>query len=140
MKWQPKPSSGAPAERLLASSSEDGTINIWNSTTDFKKPAETLTMDASVLALAFTPDGAFLAATTSSHILIWNMADTSFPRARWVRGQEPGWQSPKTNGTALEEYHHCLCWDSDGKRLAYGVNSMVSCTFAPVLLATWNRV
>lgn len=83
-------------------------------------------MDAAVLALAFTPDGAFVAATTNSHILIWNMADPSFPRARWVRGQEPGWQSPKTNGAALEEYHHCLVWDSDGKRLAYGVNSMVS--------------
>ncbi|KFY86057.1 hypothetical protein V500_07905 [Pseudogymnoascus sp. VKM F-4518 (FW-2643)] len=127
MKWQPIPSSsdGQP-ERLLASSSEDGTINIWNSRSDFKKPVETMTMDAAVLALAFTPDGAFVAATTNSHILIWNMADPSFPRARWVRGQEPGWQSPKMNGAALEEYHHCLCWDSDGKRLAYGVNSMLA--------------
>lgn len=127
MKWQPIPSSSDDqSERLLASSSEDGSINIWNSRSDFNKPVETMTMDAAVLALAFTPDGAFLAATTNSHILIWNMADPSFPRARWVRGQEPGWQSPKMNGAALEDYHHCLCWDSDGKRLAYGVNSMVS--------------
>ncbi|KFY41461.1 hypothetical protein V495_04921 [Pseudogymnoascus sp. VKM F-4514 (FW-929)] len=127
MKWQPIPnSSDDQPERLLASSSEDGSINIWNSRSDFKKPVETMTMDAAVLALAFTPDGAFVAATTNSHILIWSMADPSFPRARWVRGQEPGWQSPKTNGAALEEYHHCLVWDSDGKRLAYGVNSMLA--------------
>lgn len=127
MKWQPVPSSSANTTGcFLASSGEDGTINIWN-TRDGLRPLHTMTMDSGVLALAFTPDGAFLAATTNTHILIWNMADPSLPKARWVRGQEPGWQSPKMNGTALEEYHHCLCWDADGKRLAYGVNSMVSC-------------
>jgi len=125
LKWQPTPSpSSSPGERLLASSGEDGKVFIWN-TFALSKPMHIMTMDSSVLALAFTPDGAFLAAATSTHVLIWNMANPAVPAARWVRGQEPGWQSPNMNGTTLDEYHHCLCWDADGKRLAYGVNSMV---------------
>jgi transducin (beta)-like 1 len=86
-----------------------------------------MTMDSSVTALAFTPDGAFLAGATSHQILIWRLEDVSAPRARWVRGPEPGWLSPKSNGSAVEEDHHCLSWDAPGHKLAYGVNSLVGC-------------
>jgi transducin (beta)-like 1 len=84
-----------------------------------------MTMDSAVVALAFTPDGVFLAGATSRHILIWRVEDVTFPRARWVRDAEPGWESPRTNGSSQEEDQHCLCWDAEGQKLAYAVNSQV---------------
>jgi WD40 repeat protein len=128
LKWQPNPdySKTELPTSFLVSSGVDGDIHVWSSRSQYTRPVHTMRMQAAVLALAFSPNGQFLAATTNSHILIWKMSDLSQPRARWVRGSEPGWQSPKTNGEMVDEYHHSLCWDSTGKRLAYGVNSMVS--------------
>jgi transducin (beta)-like 1 len=128
--WQPIPNQSQldNAERLLASSGDDGIISLWNVRSEGKAKFS-MTMDSSVVALAFTPDGAFLAGVTSHQILIWRLEDVSVPRARWVRGPEPGWLSPKANGSVMEEDQHCLSWDAPGQKLAYGVNSQVS--FAP---------
>jgi transducin (beta)-like 1 len=132
LKWQPlsNPSTAADenSERLFATAGEDSLVKIWNARGGLSKPKITITMENPVLALAFTPDGAFLAAATNTQILIWSMEDSSVPRARWRRGTEPGWQSPRSiNGQPLEEDVHSLCWDANGQRLVYGVNSMV-CT------------
>jgi transducin (beta)-like 1 len=129
--WQPLSNSIGTfddnAERLLASSGEDGVINLWNARGDLGKPKCTMAMESAVVAIAFTPDGAFLAGATSKHVLIWRLEDTTMPRARWVRGPELGWQSPRMNESDVEEEdQHCLCWDADGQKLAYGVNSQVS--------------
>lgn len=84
-----------------------------------------MTMDSAVVALAYTPDGAFIAGATSKQILIWKADDVSIPKARWIRGTEPGWASPRTSETSRDEDHHCLCWDADGHKLAYAVNCQV---------------
>src|SRR5271167_2523486 len=82
--WQPLPvvvDLDLNSERLLASSGEDGIISIWSTRIDIK-PKYSITMDGPVVALAFTPDGAFLASATTQQILIWKLDDVSVPRAR----------------------------------------------------------
>ena len=117
------------AERLLVSAGEDGAISIWNARSPETKSRSSMTMGSGVVALAFTPDGAFIAGATSERILIWKADDVNVPRASWVRGSELGWQTPQSNDSAPEEDQHCLCWDANGQKLAYGVNSLV-CTYS----------
>lgn len=85
-----------------------------------------MTMGDPIVALAFTPDGAFIAGATHERILIWKVGDHSIPRASWDRMPHPGWLSPQPNSESDEEPEHSLCWDSTGQKLAFGVNSRVS--------------
>lgn len=123
--WQPLQAPPAEDERLLASGGDDGAIFIWNARSSDGKPKCSMTMGPSIVALAFTPDGAFLAGATNERILIWKVGDHSIPRASWSRMPHPGWLSPRMNTESDEEDQHCLCWDSTGQKLAYGVNSRV---------------
>ena len=92
----------------------------------------TMTMGDPVVALAFTPDGAFIAGATVDRILIWKVGDHAVPRATWSRTPHPGWLSPRMNSEPDEEDTHCLCWDASGHKLAYGANSRVSGPLSPV--------
>lgn len=85
-----------------------------------------MTMDPPVVALSFTPDGAFIAGATTDQILIWKVGEYSIPRASWSRSAHPGWlsQKPGSNGSSAED-SHSLCWDASGQKLAYGTNSLV---------------
>ena len=125
--WQPYQGS-APfsddAERLLASAGDDYAISIWNARSPAKSKSS-MTMGSAVVALAFTPDGAFIAGATVEKIWIWKVDDVHIPRATWVRGSEVGWQTPRSHDSTADEDQHCLCWDADGQKLAYGVNSQV---------------
>jgi len=128
--WQPLPMQvpkllSDTSERLLASAGEDGAISIWDARSQNAKPKASMTMRSAVLALAFTPDGAFIAGATSEEVLIWRVDDVTMPRACWSRGSEVGWQTPMSRDSAPEEDHYCLCWDADGQKLAYGVNNLV---------------
>jgi transducin (beta)-like 1 len=87
-----------------------------------------MTLDGPVVALAFTPDGAFLASATSKQILIWKIGDVSVPRARWVLDAEHYWRDGTSNGSAAEEEHGSLSWDANGQKLAYGLSNNVSLT------------
>jgi transducin (beta)-like 1 len=117
------------AERLLVSAGEDGAISIWNARSSETKSRSSMTMGSGVVALAFTPDGAFISGATSERILIWKADDVNVPRASWVRGSELGWQTPQSHDSTTEEDQHCLCWDATGQKLAYGVNSLVCMRF-----------
>jgi len=132
--WQPLQTNPADDERLLASGGEDGAISIWNARQPESKPKCSMTMELPVVALAFTPDGAFIAGATMDRILIWKVGEHSIPRASWSRSPHPGWLSPKINGETEEEDTHCLCWDASGQKLAYGANSRVSiaCPRSPI--------
>lgn len=92
-----------------------------------------MTMGLPIVAMSFTPDGAFIAGATADRILIWKVGE-GIPRASWSRQPHPGWLSPRPSANATnanassdgeEEDQHCLKWDSTGQRLAYGVNSRV---------------
>lgn len=122
---QPPVTLSDDAERLLVSAGEDGAISIWNARSSETKSQSSMTMGSGVVALAFTPDGAFIAGATSERILIWKFDDVSVPRASWVRGSQLGWQTPQSSDSAAEEDQHSMCWDANGQKLAYGVNSLV---------------
>ena len=125
--WQPIPNHidfDSNTERFLASSGEDGIISIWSSRAE-SKPKFSMILDGPVVALAFTPDGAFLASATTSQILIWKLDDLSVPRARWAFGPEHNWRDG-SSGMWPEESQHTLSWDAHGQKLAYGINNNVS--------------
>jgi WD40 repeat protein len=126
LQWQPLLSSPPGDERLLASGGEDGAIFLWNVRSPDNRPKYSMTMENPVVALAFTPDGAFIAGATSDRVLIWKVGDHQIPRASWSRAPHPGWLSPRLTSDQEEEDTHCLCWDSTGQKLAYGANSRVS--------------
>lgn len=113
----------------MASGGEDGTIAIRDARLPDNKAKFEMTIDANpVLALSFTPDGAFIAGATRDRVLIWKVGEYTMPRAQWSRTSQPGRLSPKMNGTAEIEDQHCLCWDATGQRLAFGVNDLVGLT------------
>ncbi|KAI1364297.1 WD40-repeat-containing domain protein [Xylaria arbuscula] len=124
--FQPEQSPGPENERLLASAGEDGAIFIWNALAPEGPAKCSMTMGPAIVALAFTPDGAFIAGATSERLLIWKVDDHSIPRASWSRLPHPGWLSPRLNAESDEEDEHCLGWDSTGHKLAYGVNSRLA--------------
>lgn len=129
MAWQPlqaNPVDNERSERLIASGSDDCSIMIWNARNPDSKPKCFLTMESPIVALAFTPDGAFIAGATCNRVLIWKVGEHAMPRASWSRTPHPAWSSPRANGESDEEDEHCLCWDATGQKLAYGVNSRVS--------------
>lgn len=127
MRWQPLPpsQSGPEDERLIATGGDDCAILIWNARKPESKAKCFFTMDSPIVRLAFTPDGAFIAGATATQILIWKVGSHAVPRASWSRPANSGWLSPKTNIESDEEDEHCLCWDADGQKLAYGSNSRV---------------
>ncbi|KAA8565302.1 hypothetical protein EYC84_011024 [Monilinia fructicola] len=93
--WQPLQPPNAvneTSERLLASSSEDGAISIWNARSLETKQKCSMTIgSSSVLALSFTPDGAFIA-------------------ARWDRPTGNGCQTPQSSDSIPDEDEHVLSW------------------------------
>lgn len=126
MEWQPLQTNPMDDERLIATGSDDCSILIWNARMPDSKPKCFLTMESPIVALAFTPDGAFIAGATCNRVLIWKVGEHAMPRASWNRTPHPAWSSPKANSESDEEDEHCLCWDATGQKLAYGVNSRVS--------------
>ncbi|KAI1456166.1 WD40 repeat-like protein [Annulohypoxylon moriforme] len=124
--WQPLQQTPSGDERLLASGGEDGAVIIWNALATDGKSKCSMTMGPPIVALAFTPDGAFIAGATSERILIWKVGECSIPRASWSRAPHPGWFSPRMNPESDEEDEHCLGWDATGHKLAYGVNSRLA--------------
>ncbi|ETS77341.1 hypothetical protein PFICI_11215 [Pestalotiopsis fici W106-1] len=122
--WQPLQTSPPDDERLIASAGEDGAIFIWNARSTDGKPKCSMTMGDPIVALSFTPDGAFIAGATHDKILIWKVGDHSIPRASWERIPHPS--SPRLQSETDEEDEHCLSWDATGQRLAFGVNSRLA--------------
>ncbi|KAI0161549.1 WD40 repeat-like protein [Xylariaceae sp. FL1272] len=124
--WQPLQPPMTDNERLLASAGEDGGIFIWNALAEGGKAKCSMTMGSAIVALAFTPDGAFIAGAISDKILIWKVGDQTMPRACWSRPHQEAWFSPRINIESDEEDEHCLSWDSTGHKLAHGVNSQLA--------------
>ncbi|KAF8856480.1 putative F-box-like/WD repeat-containing protein TBL1X [Acephala macrosclerotiorum] len=127
--WQPLKAPralGDDEERLLVSAGEDGAISIWNARSSDTRSKCSMTMNSAVVALSFTPDGAFIAGGTNGQVLIWKVADVHLPFASWTRGLDPGWSTPQSHDSAAEEDQFSLTWDADGQRFAYGANNRLA--------------
>lgn len=121
---------------MLASSSEDGAVSIWNAKSLEPKQKCSMTIDStSVFKVKFTPDGAFIAGATSDRVFIWKVDDAYFPRATWNRPPGNGWQTPQSTESNGED-EHALSWDANGQKLAYGCNSVVCILFVIARLNT----
>ena len=128
----------ASAPRLLATSSLDGTIKIW----DAKRPFDIVHVlkcahTAFAMAMSFTPDGYLVAGASQSRVLIWNAEAGGVPKASWKGQLGKMMNGALTNGDGvdamdedgLEEESGCsLSWDADGSKLALGVGSQVCCS------------
>ncbi|KAJ5054136.1 uncharacterized protein L3040_000418 [Drepanopeziza brunnea f. sp. 'multigermtubi'] len=129
--WQPRQFplvSEHETARFLATAGDDGAISIWNVYSSEEKSVSSMTMGSAVVALSFTPDGAFIAGGTNERILIWKTDDVSVPRAIWIRGDDKGWRTPQSQDSVPDdsEDQFSMCWDAKGQRLAYGVNSRLA--------------
>ena len=119
--------------RLLATSSLDGHIRIWDANQPFTT-IHTLNLGRNTppMAISFTPDGYLVAAASWHRVLIWNADVGGLPKASW-KGEPGKWQSLVVNGVDQdsgigdeeEGPTHSLSWDVDGGKLAYGLGSQV---------------
>ncbi|CAD6499546.1 BgTH12-03657 [Blumeria graminis f. sp. triticale] len=128
--WQPLPlnhESSSMTERLLASAGEDGAISLWNALSSSSRSQSSMTMRSGVSAIKFSPDGLFIAGATNNDIFIWKTSSTHIPRAMWNYNDEVGWQTPQSSESTPGEEEICsLSWNSDGRRLAYGINNRLA--------------
>ncbi len=134
-------SSSSP--RLLATSSLDGNIRIWDANQPFTTVhILSLGRNTPPMAMSFTPDGYLVAAASWNRVLIWNADVGGVPKAGW-KGEPGNWQSLTVNGidqdSGIGEEEegptHSLSWDADGGKLAYGLGSQV-CRYRAQVRAT----
>lgn len=129
LEWQPtSPLPQASYHRLLATSSTTGTVNLWVATTTTLQCVRMFHMGGSApaLAMAFSPNGAHLAAAGENRVKVWRSEVEGKAVAVWeadrghgvngVNGQH--WAEGR--GDMEEELpFHTLAWDARGSRLAF---------------------
>lgn len=149
--YQPLSSPAAHTDaspRLLATSSTDGSVKIWDATRPFALIHRfSLGRGSPALAVSFTPDGYLVAAASWNKVLFWHAEGGGMPRATW-RGREgewgtrgagvegEGWKGMNGDGMRDEEGEGegeaegepvgSLSWDADGGKVAYGLGDQVS--------------
>ncbi|KAH0544839.1 hypothetical protein FGG08_001068 [Glutinoglossum americanum] len=152
MEWQPLAHSRQALDkssvRILATGSEDGIVRLWNGRAPGGVPLHRFELGSPIHALAFSPDGFFIAAASFGKVMIWNAEGGGLPRAFWTaksatdqrRGvsnmikQDPGHEDSSWVGTSPNSGEWpdeqladlSLSWDADGKRLACGVGKQVA--------------
>ena len=128
----------------FATSSLDGTIRIWEVTddsTDFICIQQLrFEPSASIMSLAYSPDGFCIAGASYSTMRIWNAQHKYNLMASW-EGAEPDWKGSSIQDDDLASAggrssvngdggpgsaDHTLAWHTDSKRLAFGLGSQVA--------------
>ena len=125
----------ANAPRLLATSSLDGSIKIWDAKRPFNLIHALLPGQAApTIAMSFTPDGYLVAAANWNRVLIWSAEAGGLPKATWkgVLGEFSNGMLTNGNGASDEEddlgedMNCSLSWDAESGKLALGFGSHVS--------------
>lgn len=136
----------ASAPRLLATSSNDGTIKIWDAKRPFNT-VHTLSLGFAIpaIAMSFTPDGYLVAAANGNRVMIWNAEAGGLPKASWKGLLGKLSNGSLTNGDGTEASimekgtgapNPSLSWDAEGGKLALGVGSQVRFLFPESLVRT----
>ncbi|KAK6504767.1 hypothetical protein TWF481_006706 [Arthrobotrys musiformis] len=97
-------------DSLLASSSADGSVRIWN--IESRICLHVLNMQSPVNALSFTPDGKYLAAGAQNLVVMVWLTET---------GQLVGMYDAKPGEDVSSSTMEDLSWDKEGGRLAVAV-------------------
>lgn len=127
-----------PSNRTLATAALDGTIKLWTATADLSL-SRTLIMDtaAPAMALAFSPDGKYVAAAGDDRICIWLVNEGEEARsdyyrkdqqvAIWTAAAVSQEDEEKRVGWPIEDApFHVLAWSRRGDMMAYSSGNRVS--------------
>ncbi|KEF57772.1 uncharacterized protein A1O9_05692 [Exophiala aquamarina CBS 119918] len=128
----------------FATSSMDGTAKVWRYDPDNSAILCTYKLTighaSPLMTLSYSPDGFCLAGASYDIIRIWNAEHGHNHMATW-RGESDGWNGSQLrdddimsvggvsslNGDALQtSADHTLTWDSESKKLAFGLGSQVA--------------
>ena len=135
------------ARRLLATSSIDGTVKLWNGRAGLQH-IHTFSLGAAALSLCFTPDGRHVAAASCCKMLFWSAQEGGLPKAMWdishvdwhtkTSSDGPhhtngynGRVDANGDGNMDEEGDSApsLTWDSNGHKLALACKDKVRLLF-----------
>jgi transducin (beta)-like 1 len=132
--FQPIPNKESYKEsspRLLATSSANGQVRIWNALGPLICLHElSLGMQATAQVVSFSPDGFLLAAAGYDTLRVWKTDEGGEPKAVWhMPAPNDRWESVPLEEPDEKEplaWLHTLSWDSDGKKLAFGLRDQVA--------------
>ena len=140
----------ASAPRILATSSIDGSIILWDAKRPFTMVHKlTFGYQAPAMDMSFTPDGFLVAVANESKVLIWNAEIGGVPKASWKGDLKKLVNGSLTNGDAdetmnengeAEEPNCSLSWDAEGSKLALGVGNQVGHTLPHLSHSQTNQV
>jgi len=107
---------------LLTTCSMSGAVRMWDANAPFRclKRLPT-TEDSQAFKVAFSPDGALLAAAGPDAVTVWDVEKREVPIASW-RARD--WNSDKWDPSVDGEF--ALGWDPDGSRLSIALGNQVS--------------
>jgi transducin (beta)-like 1 len=120
---------------ILAISSDSGEVYLYKTVTGSLTPLQPLHRlemgyDAIAQCLSFSPDGYLLAAAGYDTLNVWKTLEGSQPKGVWriPSGTDERWKSEEGEDGEGEgdRFVHKLGWDSDGKRIAFGMNGQVA--------------
>ena len=146
MEFQPLPRTSThkmSARRILATASADCTVRLWNAQKPAKPHVFPMTPRVPALALAFSPDGQFLAAASAAHVQIWQANIEEKLVARWDAAIDKDVELSngvnghgEMNGTGVdgdsgygdegEEPLSLLSWAADSSKLFFSAGNKVT--------------
>eukprot|EP00842_Homolaphlyctis_polyrhiza_P001800 jgi/Hompol1/2620/HPOL_002982-RA len=123
----------SPMDNVLASSSWDQTVRIWNLFSRDKQ-SEMFEQQSEVLSIAYTPDGKYLAATTlNGQINVWNLdlakQVSSIEGRKDISGGRSETDRTTAENSASGKCFTSLCFTSDGSAIIAGGNSKYVCIY-----------
>ena len=145
VEFQPLPNSSGhkmSARRILATASVDCTVRLWNAQKPTKPRIFYMSPKVPVLALAFSPDGTYVAAASSNHVQVWLANVEENLVARWdgttdkdhemsndVNGHTDmngnGVDGDSGYGDDTEEPLSLLSWTADSSKLFFSAGNKV---------------
>ncbi|KAH7398883.1 WD40-repeat-containing domain protein [Phaeosphaeria sp. MPI-PUGE-AT-0046c] len=107
---------------LLATCSMSGAVRIWDANEPFKAIKRLPTTDdTQALKIAFSPDGALLAAAGPDAVTVWDVEKREVPVACW---RAKDWTSDKWEAGVDGEFS--LGWDPDSSRLSVALGNQIA--------------